>query len=396
MRFAKRMQRLGTESAFEYLARARALEAQGREVIHLEIGEPDFPTPQHIVDAASQAMEEGYTHYTQAAGLPQVREAVARHVTATRGFEVGADHVVLVPGSKNVLHFLLLSCVDEGEEVIVPDPGYPIYRSLVEFTGAVAVSLPLREGNGFRADVEELRRLVTPRTRLIVINSPQNPTGSVLTREDVRAVAELCRERGILVLSDEIYSEIRYEGAHRSVCAEPGMGELAVLLDGLSKAYAMTGWRLGYAVCNLELAQRMSRLMINTSSCAAAFTQMATIAALEGPQEPVHAMVAEFRARRDLMVDGLNALPGFRCALPGGAFYAFPNIQGTGMGEHELCELLLQRGGVSCLPGTAFGAMGKGFLRFSYANSQENIRKGLQLMGEVLAEVRATEVPASR
>jgi aspartate/methionine/tyrosine aminotransferase len=384
------MQRLGTESAFETLARARRLEADGRSVVHLEIGEPDFATPPHIVAAAEAAIEDGYTHYTPAGGIPDVREGVAAHYGRRYGSEVSGGEVILTPGSKNVLLFAILALIEEGDEVILPDPGYPIYSSLVTFVGARPVSLPLRESSDFRFDPDELRGLVTPRTRLIILNSPQNPTGGVLTREDLAEVARLAVERDLWVLSDEIYSQIAYDGPPPSIMEIPGLRERTVVMDGLSKAYAMCGWRLGIGIAPRELIEKMETLMINSSSCASAFIQVATLTALEAPESAssVRGMLQEYRARRDLLVDGLNAIPGMRCHCPGGAFYVFPNIEGTGLGEHELADALLTEAGVATLAGTAFGGMGKGYLRMSYGQSTDTLREGLDRIGQFLS-VRA-------
>ena len=391
IRFAERMDRLGTESAFEVLARARRLEAAGRQVVHLEIGEPDFATPDNITEAAVTALNAGHTHYTPAGGIMEVREVVARFVSRRLGVEVEPAEVVLVPGSKNVLLFVLLACVEPGDEVIYPDPGYPIYHSLANFVGAAPVSVRLREERGFRMDLEELAALVTPRTRLLILNSPQNPTGGVLTPDDVAFIARLAVEHDLLVISDEIYSQIIYGAEHVSVLAQPGMRERTILMDGMSKAYAMCGWRLGYGVAPRELAARMETLMINSSSCAAAFSQMAAIEALESPESEVavRRMVDQFRARRDLVVGGLNAMPGVRCTLPQGAFYAFPNVSGTGLDERELAEGLLERAGVAVLPGTAFGQAGAGFLRLAYTQAEADLRLGLERMGNYLAGRRA-------
>ena len=380
LRFADRMARLGTEGAFEVLAQARMLEAQGREIIHLEIGEPDFDTPPNIVDAAVQAMRDGHTHYTPASGIMEVRKAVARSVTENTGVETSPLNVVLTPGSKNIIHFALLSLVSPGDEVLVPDPGYPNYASLTNFTGAVPVSVPMRESKDFRLDVEELRTLVTDRTRMIILNTPANPTGGVLTASDLLAIAELAIERDLVVISDELYWRLIYDGEHVSPYSIPGMAERTVLIDGLSKAWAMCGWRLGMGVMPVELARSMDTLMINTSSCAASFTQLATVEALESPlsDAAVDAMREEFRTRRDLVVEGLNRIPGVRCHRPAGAFYVFPNITGTGWNERALAHSLLHEAGVAVLPGTAFGAHGAGFLRLSYANSQANLERALE------------------
>ncbi|WP_448601460.1 pyridoxal phosphate-dependent aminotransferase [Thermoflexus hugenholtzii] len=384
MRLAERMSRLGTETAFEVLARAKALEAQGREIIHLEIGEPDFDTPSHIKAAAVRALEEGWTHYTPAAGIPALREAIADYIRRTRGIPVGPEHVVVVPGGKPIMFFAILALVEEGDEVIYPNPGFPIYESMIRFVGARPVPLRLRMENEFRVDVEELARLITPRTRMLILNSPANPTGGVLTREDLEAIAELCLKHDLVVLSDEIYSRILYEGEHISIASFPGMLERTIILDGFSKTYAMTGWRLGYGVMPEPLAEAVTRLMINSNSCTAAFTQIAGIAALTGPQDDVDRMVAAFRERREVMVEGLNRLPGFRCLKPKGAFYAFPNIEGTGMSSRELAHYLLEEAGVAVLSGTAFGEYGEGFLRLSFANSIENIQKALERIEKAL------------
>jgi aspartate/methionine/tyrosine aminotransferase len=384
MRLAERMSRLGTETAFEVLARAKALEAQGREIIHLEIGEPDFDTPAHIKAAAVRALEEGWTHYTPAAGIPALREAIADYIRRTRGIPVGPENVVVVPGGKPIMFFAILALVEEGDEVIYPNPGFPIYESMIRFVGARPVPLRLRMENEFRVDVEELARLITPRTRMLILNSPANPTGGVLTREDLEAIAELCLKHDLVVLSDEIYSRILYEGEHISIASFPGMLERTIILDGFSKTYAMTGWRLGYGVMPEPLAEAVTRLMINSNSCTAAFTQIAGIAALTGPQDEVDRMVAAFRERREVMVEGLNRLPGFRCLKPKGAFYAFPNIEGTGMSSRELAHYLLEEAGVAVLSGTAFGEYGEGFLRLSFANSIENIQKALERIEKAL------------
>lgn len=387
LRFADRMARLGTEGAFEVLAQARMLEAQGREIIHLEIGEPDFDTPPNIVEAAVEALRGGQTHYTPASGIMEVRQAVARSVTETTGVETSPLSVVLTPGSKNIIHFALLSLVSPGDEVLVPDPGYPNYASLTNFVGAVPVPVPMHESRHFRLDVEELRTLVTDRTRMIILNTPANPTGGCLTASDVVAIAELAIERDLVVLSDELYWRLVYDGLHVSPYSIPGMAERTVLIDGLSKAWAMCGWRLGMGVMPVELARSMDTLMINTSSCAASFTQLATVEALESPlsDAAVDAMREEFRTRRDMVVEGLNRIPGVRCHRPAGAFYVFPNITGTGWNERALAHSLLHEAGVAVLPGTAFGPHGAGFLRLSYANSQANLERALERIASHLA-----------
>jgi aspartate/methionine/tyrosine aminotransferase len=388
IKFAQRMQNIGTEGAFEVLAKARRLEAEGKNVIHLEIGEPDFPTPDNIVEAAYGAMRSDYTHYTPAGGILEVRQAVADFLNKRLGTDVDPYEVVMVPGSKNVLLFTLLSCVEPGDEVILPDPGYPVYESLVRFIEAKPVPIRLREERSFRMDLEELASLVTSRTRMLIVNTPQNPTGGILTREDVEFISRLAIERDLLVLSDEIYSQIVYgDFEHVSLLAQPGMRERTILLDGMSKAYAMCGWRLGYGVAPRELAARMETLMINTSSCAAAFTQMAAIEAFNAPESDaaVERMVGQFQRRRDLMVDGLNRIPGFRCARPEGAFYAFPNVEGTGMDERDMADRLLNEAGVAVLPGTAFGEGGKGYVRLAYTQSEKHLTEALERIENFMA-----------
>lgn len=382
---AQRMSRLGTETAFEVLGRARALEAQGKSIIHLEIGEPDFDTPLNIKQAAKRALDDGFTHYGPAAGLPQARAAIARHVSHTRGIEVLPEQVVITPGAKPILFFTILACVDEGDEVIYPNPGFPIYESAVEFVGAKAVALRLREDKEFGFDLDELKRLITRKTRMIILNSPENPTGGILREADVRAIAELAQRHDLLILSDEIYGRIMYDGTSSfSIASLPGMQERTIILDGFSKTFAMTGWRLGYGVMPRELANLVTKLQINSTSCTSSFSQMAAIEALTGPQKEVENMVEEFRRRRDIIVGGLNAIPGIRCHKPLGAFYVFPNITGTGSTSRELADRLLNEGGVACLSGTAFGRFGEGYLRLSYANSIPNIEKALERVERTL------------
>jgi aspartate/methionine/tyrosine aminotransferase len=391
MKFARRMDEIGTETAFEVLAKARKLEAQGRNIVHLEIGEPDFPTPPNIVEAAQKALKDGYTHYTPAGGLMPARQAVADWVRRLYEVEVKPEQVTMVPGSKNVLLFTMLALIDKGDEVIVPDPGYPIYASVATLAGGTSVPIPLRERNQFRLDIEELKQKITPRTKLLVINSPQNPTGGVLSTRDLEQIAELAMQHDFYVLSDEVYGQITYDGHHASIMTVPGMLDRTIYSDGLSKAYAMCGWRLGFAVSPLPLAQKMETLMINSSSCAAAFTQMAAIEALSPRSDgAVQAMVAEFKRRRDVVVNQLNALPGVSCHRPLGAFYVFPNITQTGQNERELADRMLNEGGVALLAGTSFGAAGKGYLRLSYANSVEQIEEGVKRMKGVLAKAAAT------
>jgi len=387
IKLAKKMSRLGTETAFEVLAKARALEAQGREIVHLEIGEPDFDTPSNIVEAAIRALRSGQTHYTPSAGIPELRQAIAEETSETRGIEVKPEQVVVTPGAKPIMFFAILALCEEGDEVIYPNPGFPIYESMINFVGATPVPIPLREELDFRFDVNELRDKVTPRTKMIILNSPHNPTGGVLTKEDVEAIAEICLKNDILVLSDEIYRRILYEGEHYSIASVPGMQERTIILDGFSKTYAMTGWRLGYGVMPEELARQVARLMTNSNSCTAAFTQWAGVEALKGPQDEVNRMVAEFKRRRDIIVEGLNNIPGIRCLKPQGAFYVFPNITGVGMSSRAFADYLLEEAGVAVLSGTAFGQYGEGYLRLSYANSAENIRKALDRIGEAVARL---------
>lgn len=387
MKYADRMNRLGTETAFEVLARARELEAQGKSIVHLQIGEPDFDTPPNVVEAAIAALRRGETHYTPSAGIMPLRKAIADFVSKDRGLKAGPENVVVTPGGKPVLFYTIFACVDPGDEVIHPNPGFPIYESVIELVGATPVPIPLHEANEFRLDVKELAALITPRTRMIIINSPQNPTGSVLTRDDLEAIARLAVKHDLWVLSDEIYSRILYEGAHHSIATFPGMAERTIVLDGFSKTYAMTGWRLGYGVMEPKLAQHVARLGTNNHSCTASLVQYAGLEALTGPQESVERMVAEFRRRRDVIVDGLNNIPGFRCLKPHGAFYVFPSITGTGLKSKELATNLLEKGGVAALSGTAFGKHGEGYLRFSYANSVEQIQIALGRISELMASM---------
>ncbi len=391
MRLAKRMEGIGTETAFEASARARALEATGVDVFHLEIGEPDFDTPANIRAAAQRALDRGRTHYAPFPGIPELREAIAADATRRKGFEVSPERVFVTVGGKGVMLYAIEALIDPGDEAIVPDPGYPIYESLVRFMGGTPVPIPIRQSNGFRLDVDELASLITPRTRLLVINSPANPTGGVLTRGDLEQIAELAQRHDLIVLADEIYGRILYEGEHVSIASLPGMAERTVVLDGFSKTYAMTGWRLGYAIVPESLAFAFGRLLINSVSCVSTFEQDGAVEALTGPQDAVDAMVAEFHARRDLVVDGLNAIPGVSCLRPAGAFYVFPDIAGTGLSGAELANRLLYEAGVSTLAGTAFGGVGVDHIRLSYANSQDNIRKALDRMAKFVAGLK---VPA--
>jgi len=387
MNFAERMSRLGTESAFEVLARAKALERQGKEIIHLEIGEPDFDTPAHIREAAKRALDGGATHYGPAAGLPELREAIAKDVGATRNIPVAPEEIVVTPGAKPIMYFVITALVNPGDEVIYPNPGFPIYESVINFVGGVGVPIPLREESGFGFDLDLLERKASKKTRLIVINSPQNPTGGVLEPDQLGRIAEVARKYQIPVLADEIYKDFLYEGEFASITRFPGMKDLVIILDGFSKSFAMTGWRLGYGVMPVPLAEHVARLMVNSNSCTASFTQLAGIAALQGDQTPVAEMVAEFKRRRNLIVNGLNQLPGVSCRSPKGAFYVFPNVKALKRPSAEVAESILQEAGVAVLGGQAFGEYGEGYLRLSYANSAENIRKALERMRPVLARL---------
>ena len=377
MRLADRMTRIGIESAFEVLMRARALEAQGKKIVHLEIGQPDFPTPRHIIEAGQRALDEGWTGYGPTPGFPDFRDAIAEYISRTRGISVSGKNVVVVPGGKPIMFFTMMAVLEPGDEVIYPNPGFPIYESMINFLGATPVPMPLVESRGFSFDLDTFREKLSNRTKMVVLNSPANPTGGMMPREDLATMAGMLRERDVLVLSDEIYSRICYGAEPASITQFDGMLDKTIILDGFSKTYSMTGWRLGYGVMPLWLADAVDKLMVNSNSCTASFTQRAGLAALTGPQDAVDAMVAEFRRRRDAIVKGLNGIPGFRCAVPDGAFYAFPNITGTGMSSRELADALLNDAGVACLSGTAFGSYGDGYLRFSYAASLEHIEDAL-------------------
>jgi len=378
LRLAGRMSRLGTETAFEVLNKARALERQGKEIVHLEIGEPDFDTPMNVVEAAVDALHKGWTHYGPSAGLPELRQAIAEDVSRSRGVKVTSDEVVVVPGGKPIIFFTLLALADVGDEVIYPNPGFPIYESMIRYLGAKAVPIQLHEEKDFGLDVGELSALISDRTKLIILNSPQNPTGGVLSRQDIRDIASAIGDRNIMVLSDEIYSRLIFEGEHYSIMSLPGFKERTILLDGFSKTYAMTGWRMGYGVMRPDLATHMTRLMTNSNSCTASFTQIAGVEAIRGDQSSVDHMRAEFQRRRDAFVAGLNRIKGFSCRMPKGAFYVFPNITKTGWKSKKLADALLDEAGVACLSGTAFGDYGERYLRFSVANSLENLNKALQ------------------
>ncbi len=383
LQLARRMSRLGTETAFEVLNKARALERQGKNIIHLEIGEPDFDTPSNVVEAGVDALRKGWTHYGPSAGLPELRQALAEYVSQTRGVKVSSDEVVVVPGGKPIIFFTILALIDEGDEVIYPNPGFPIYESMIHYVGGRAVPIQLREDRDFSLDVDELAALIGDRTKLIILNSPHNPTGGVMPRKDVEQVARVIGDRNIMVLSDEIYSRLLFDGGqHFSIMSVPGMQERTILLDGFSKTYAMTGWRMGYGVMRADLAAHMTRLMTNSNSCTASFTQVAGIEAIRGDQSSVDHMREEFQRRRDAFVAGLNKIKGFACRMPKGAFYVFPNITQTGWKSKPLADALLEQAGVAALSGTAFGAFGEGYLRFSVANSQENLQHALDRIGE--------------
>ena len=372
------MSRLGTETAFEVLSKAKALERQGRNIVHLEIGEPDFDTPKHIVEAAVEALRAGWTHYGPSAGLPELREAIANYVSRTRRVTVAPDEVVVVPGGKPIMFYAMLALIDEGDEVIYPNPGFPIYESMINYAGGRAVPIALREERDFAMDVDEMARLITERTKLIILNSPQNPTGGVLGRNDIERAAEAIGDRNIMVLADEIYTRLQFAGEPFSMMSVPGMQERTILLDGFSKTYAMTGWRIGYGVMRTELASQITRLMTNSNSCTASFTQRAALAALEGDQSAVDVMRAEFERRSRMFVDGLNQINGFSARMPKGAFYVFANITRTGWASKALADALLAEAGVAALSGTAFGSFGEGYLRFSVANSMQNLTEALK------------------
>jgi aspartate/methionine/tyrosine aminotransferase len=378
LRLAKRMSRLGTETAFEVLNRARELERQGKDIIHLEIGEPDFDTPQNIISSAVNALNAGWTHYGPSAGLPELRKAIADEVSHTRGVRVQPEEIVVVPGGKPIIFFSILALIDEGDEVIYPNPGFPIYESMINYVGGRGVPIRLREERDFRLDVNELEKLISDRTKLIILNSPHNPTGGVLNKRDIEQIAQAIGDRNIFVLSDEIYSRLIFDGSHHSILSEPGFKERTILLDGFSKTYAMTGWRMGYGVMRTDLATQVARLMTNSSSCTASFSQVAGVEALRGDQSSVEHMRSEFQQRRDMFVAGLNRIKGFSCRMPKGAFYVFPNITATGWKSKALAHSLLEEAGVACLSGTSFGEFGEGYLRFSIANSMENLSRALE------------------
>ena len=378
MKLAQRMSRLGTETAFEVLAKARRLEAEGMNVIHLEIGEPDFESPENVVSAGSSAIVDGYTHYGPSSGFPELRDRIAEEISSTRGIAVTGENVVVTPGGKPIMFFAILALVDQGDEVLYPNPGFPIYESMIEFVGGVPVPMQLHESSAFNVDIDEIEARITDRTKLMIVNSPNNPCGSVIPKEDLQRLANLAKEHDIAVLSDEIYNRFLYEGEHHSIAAFPGMRDRTIILDGLSKSYAMTGWRIGYGVMPQELVEPISGLATNSVSCTASFTQIAALEALSGPQERSYSMVEEFKKRRDIIVAGLNDIPGIRCPLPLGAFYVFPSIEETGITSQVFAESLLSEAGVASLAGESFGRFGNGYIRFSFANSVENLEIALE------------------
>src|SRR5271156_1926524 len=382
LQLARRMSRLGTETAFEVLNKARALERQGKSIVHLEIGEPDFDTPANVIEAGVDALHKGWTHYGPSAGLPELRQTIAEYVSRTRGGKVSSEEVVVVPGGKPIIFFTILALIDEGDEVIYPNPGFPIYESMIHYVGGKAVPIQLREDHDFSLNVSELDALITERTKLIILNSPQNPTGGVMQRRDVEQVARIIGDRNILVLSYEIYSRLLFEGEHFSIMSVPGMHERTIFLDGFSKTYAMTGWRMGYGVMRADLAAHIPRLMTNSNSCTASFTQMAGIEALRGGQSSVDAMCEQFKRRLDMFVAGMNKIKGFSCRMPRGAFSVFPNITKSGWNSNPLADALLEQAGVAALSGTAFGEFGEGYLRFSVANSLENLQLALDCIDQ--------------
>ncbi len=388
MTVAARMNDLGTESAFEVLAKARALEAQGKEMIHLEIGEPDFQTPRHIVEAGMQAISDGFTHYGPTAGLPELREAIARNSREVRGTDTDPANIVVTPGAKPIMFYVLLALAEPGVEVIYPNPGFPIYESMIKFAGATPVPMQLLEEKDYHPDLSLLPGLITDKTRLIIINSPENPCGSALTKQELETIAEIVKQHpDLYVLADEIYKDILYTGEHYSISSIPGMQERTIILDGFSKSYAMTGWRLGYGILPEELVPHIVKLAVNSVSCAASFTQKAAVAAIEGPRDEVEAMVAEFAIRRRLIADGLRSIPGINCPEPEGAFYAFPSIKGTGLTSMEFETKAMNEAGVALLSGSAFGEFGEGYVRLSYANSQDNIQKAISQLDKMVRSI---------
>jgi len=377
MKLASRMNNLGTETAFEVLAKAKALESQGKSIIHLEIGEPDFDTPSNIIKAAQNALSNGYTHYGPSPGLMEVRERIAQEVSETRNISVSANNVVITPGAKPIMFFAMLALIDEGDEVIYPNPGFPIYESMINFVGGIPVPMKLLASNNFEIDINDIVDQISPKTKLMIINSPNNPCGSVISKQDLTTLANLAKQNDFTILTDEVYRRFLYEGEYFSPVSVPGMTERTIILDGFSKTYSMTGWRAGFGVMPENLVEPISRLSTNSVSCTASFTQIATLEAMNGPQEEPMRMVDEFKKRRDVIVNGLNSIPGIECPMPGGAFYVFPSIEGTGMSSKQFANDLLEKHGVACLAGESFGEYGKGCIRFSFANSMENLNEAL-------------------
>lgn len=388
MKFSECMNRLGTETAFKVLAKAKALEQSGKEIIHFEIGETGFDTPKHICEAAKSAIDKGYTHYEPADGILSLREVIAEDVNRRRGINVSADNVVVTPGAKPIMFFGIIACCEDDDEVIYQNPGFPIYESVIRFIGAKPVPIPLREENEFRMDIDELKSLITEKTRMIIINSPHNPTGSVLTEEDLKGISEIAINNDIIVMSDEVYKDILFEGEHISIMSFDGMTERTILIDGFSKTFSMTGWRLGYGVVPEELAHHITKLMVNSNSCTASFTQRAGIAALEGPMVDVDNMVSKLKERRNAIVKGLNSVDGISCLNPKGAFYVFPSIKNLGITSDEFENFLLDRAGIAALAGTSFGSYGEGYLRFAYCNSIENINKAVTKIKNAVKEIK--------
>lgn len=377
MELAKRMTRLGTETAFEVLAKAKRLEAEGVDVIHLEIGEPDFDTPANIIEAGHTALNQGFTHYGPSPGLNEVRQRISKEISDTRGISVNGDNVVITPGAKPIMFFSIIALVDEGDEVLYPNPGFPIYESMINFVGGNPVPMRLSSEQNFDIDIDEVSNQITSKTKMMIINSPNNPCGSIIDKDKLESLANLAVENDVIVLSDEIYSRFLYDGHHYSIAAFPGMKERTIILDGFSKTYAMTGWRIGFGVMPEELVEPISKLSTNSVSCTASFTQMAALEAIDGPQDGANLIVEEFRKRREIIVNGLNNIKGIHCPMPKGAFYTFPSITGTGMTSREFADGLLENYGVACLAGESFGHYGQGCVRFSFANSPENIEKAL-------------------
>jgi aspartate/methionine/tyrosine aminotransferase len=387
MKLSTRLKNVRGEGAFDVLVKARALEAQGRSIIHMEIGEPDFPTPPNIIEAGKRALDQGWTKYGPTQGDPELRQAIAEHISETRGISVGPDRIVVTPGGKPMLFLPMLALLEPGDEALYPNPGFPIYESTINYTGAKAVPIPLVEERGFSIDLEEFEKSLTDRTKLIILCSPQNPTGGTIPEADIRAIAEMIRDRDVIVLSDEIYSRIWFDEKPFSIASLDGMVDKTIILDGFSKTYSMTGWRIGYGAMPKWIADAVCLLMVNVNSHTASFTQRAAIEALRGPQDAVGKMVAEFARRRDVIVEGFNRIPGFRCARPGGAFYAFPNTSGTGIRSDELANRILQEAGVACLTGTSFGKYGEGYLRFSYACGLDQIKEALERIDKFMKTI---------